>query len=584
MRSLRLALAQTNSTVGDLHGNYLKIVEYIEKAIAQQADIVAFPELAICGYPPEDLLLRPEFIDDNVRYLKKLLPLSEKITIVVGFVDRKDDIYNAAALLHQGAVEGVYHKHFLPNYSVFDENRYFQEGKSNPTFVFNDINIGINICEDIWYPGGPMHYQALFGDAEVIINLSASPYAMEKIADREEMLAVRARDNDVILAYCNLVGGQDDLVFDGSSVILSENGAAISRAPAFEEALLVADLHPDQVFSKRLHDPRRRKEKHFDPPEDKMVWKIALMPTEPKKKQPLPEIEPHLPMEHYEEIYAALTTGLRDYVHKNGFSKIALGLSGGIDSALVAAVAADALGPDNVMAISMPSEFTSDSSKTDAEKLAENFGIHFKEVAIGELYETYITALKPLFGDKEADLTEENLQARIRGTLLMGYSNKFGALILTTGNKSEYSTGYCTLYGDMVGAVAVIKDVPKLLVYELCRHRNNKAGFDIIPRNILTKAPTAELRHDQKDTDSLPPYEVLDPIIEAYVEKDLGFDEIVDMGFDRKTVQRVIRLTDINEYKRRQSAPGIKITARAFGKDRRFPITNRYKPGQDIGE
>jgi len=582
MRSLRLALAQTNSTVGDLAGNYKKIVDYINRAIEMEADIVAFPELAICGYPPEDLLLRPEFIDDNLQYLNKLLPLSEKISIVVGFVDRKDDIFNAAAILHQGSLEGVYHKQFLPNYSVFDENRYFQEGKSNPVFLYNGINIGVNICEDIWYPGGPLHYQALYGDAEVIINLSASPYAMEKIADREEMLSVRARDNDVILAYCNLVGGQDDLVFDGSSVILSENGEPISRAPAFEEALICADLHPDQVFSKRLHDPRRRKEKRFDPPEDKLVWKVALMPVEEKQKKPLPDTEPHLPMVRHNEIYAALTTGLRDYVHKNGFSKIALGLSGGIDSALVAAVAADALGPENVMAISMPSKFTSDDSKTDAEQLAENFGINFSEIAIGDLYNTYIDALKPLFGDREADLTEENLQARIRGTLLMGYSNKFGALILTTGNKSEYSTGYCTLYGDMVGAVAVIKDVPKLLVYELCRHRNNVAGFDIIPRNILTKEPSAELRPDQKDTDSLPPYEVLDPIIEAYVERDLGFDEIVSMGYDRDTVQRVIRLTDINEYKRRQSAPGIKITARAFGKDRRFPITNRYKPGTEI--
>lgn len=575
MRSLRIALAQTNSTVGDLAGNFDKMVSYIDKAQQQGVDLIAFPELTLTGYPAEDLLLRPEFIEDNLDYLHQLMPHSRDITILAGFVDRKDDIFNAAALLHQGKIAGIYHKHFLPNYSVFDENRYFQEGQSLPVYRLNNINIGVNICEDIWYPGGPTKNQALYGNAEIIINLSASPFVMGKVADRNQMLQVRARDNDVILAYVNMVGGQDELVFDGNSLLISESGDVICSAPAFEESLLISDVYPDRVFSKRLHDPRRRKEKLFGN-NGREIEYIDLPPLPAIKKPdlPAPQIAP-LP-ESNPEAYQALTLGVRDYVHKNGFQQIALGLSGGIDSALVCAIASDALGPENVTAISMPSDFTSKASKDDAREMAENLGIHFKEIAIRNLYESFLEALDPHFGDLPRDITEENLQARIRGTLLMAHSNKFGALILTTGNKSEMSTGYCTLYGDMVGALAVIKDVPKMLVYELCRYRNKIADGPFIPESIITKAPSAELRPDQKDTDSLPPYEVLDPIIKAYVEDDLGYDSIISQGFDAEVVSHVIRLVNMSEYKRRQGAPGIKITGRAFGKDRRFPITNRY--------
>lgn len=576
MRSIRVALAQINTHVGNLEQNFESIRKHTKMAIAEKCDIVAFPELALPGYPPEDLLLRPEFIDDNLLYLEKLLPLSRDITIVVGFVDRRDDIFNAAAVLHNGKVSGVYHKQFLPNYSVFDENRYFQEGREFPVFHLNGIPIGINICEDIWYPGGPTHHQALYGNAEIIINISASPYTMDKIQERNQMLAVRARDNAVIVAYVNLVGGQDDLIFDGSSIILSEEGDVIANATSFTESLLIADLQPGNVFTQRLHDPRRRKQKLLFAA-DTPINHVQLEDRRIEKPEAIVKPIRMPDLEHHAEIYEALKLGVRDYVHKNGFSKVVIGLSGGIDSALVCAVAADALGGKNVTGISMPSHYTSDHSKTDARELAENFAVNFHEVAIANLYHGYVEALGPLFDGKKADLTEENLQARIRGNLLMAFSNKFGNLVLTTGNKSEYSVGYCTLYGDMVGALAVIKDVPKLLVYELCEYRNRVAGKAMIPESTLTKAPSAELRPDQKDTDSLPPYDVLDPIVKAYVEDDLAFDEIVALGYSPETVQRIIRLTDINEYKRRQSAPGIKVTGRAFGKDRRFPVTNGYR-------
>ena len=576
MRTLRLAMAQMNATVGDLKGNFAKIVNFVEQAKAQHAHIVAFPELTLTGYPAEDLLLRPEFIEDNLEYLQKLIPYSKDISIVVGFVDRRDDIFNAAAFLHRGEMVDIYHKQFLPNYGVFDENRYFQEGKRLPVYKFNDINIGVNICEDIWYPGGPLHDQALYGNAEVIINISASPYAMEKVQDRTNMLKVRAQDSEVILAYVNLVGGQDDIIFDGTSVLISEDGDLIARAPSFEEALIVADVHPDNVFAKRLHDPRRRKEKLFVPP-NKNIQMITLEPSValPLNDIPAPEILPDLSTDA--EVYHALTLGLRDYVHKNGFSKVLMGLSGGIDSALVCAIAVDALGKENVTGVSMPSKFTSTLSKTDAQQLAENFGIDYHEVPIGRLHDLYLDELKPLFKETESGIAEENIQARIRGNILMALSNKFGALVLTTGNKSEYGTGYCTLYGDMCGAFAVLKDVPKMLAYALSRYRNAVAKFDIIPESIITKAPSAELRPDQKDSDSLPQYEVLDPILKAYVEDDLAFEEIVRLGFDEDLVKNILRLVDLNEYKRRQSAPGIKITPRAYGKDRRFPITNGYR-------
>ncbi len=581
MRRLRLALAQINPTVGDLEGNFKKIVAYVKKAAKLGADIVAFPEMVIPGYPPEDLLLKPEFIDDNLDYLQKLLPYSKDITIIVGFVDRQDDIFNAAGVLHRGVLAGVYHKHFLPNYGVFDEDRYFQAGTELPVFLFQDVRLGINICEDIWYPGGPTRDQALYGNAEIVINISASPYVVGKGENRFRMMAVRAEDNDVIVAYVNLVGGQDELVFDGNSFIISEEGDLIAHAPPFQESLIVADLHPDNVFNRRLHDPRRRKEKLFIP-EDKIIRHIPLpnRPTSGKSKPAIQTLRAEFP-EKTAEVYEALKLGLRDYVQKNRFHKVLLGISGGIDSALVATIAVDALGKDNVIGVLMPSEFTSRQSLKDARQLVQNLGVQHYEIPITPLYRAFLEQLQPYLKDLPMDITEENLQARIRGNLLMALSNKFGWLVLSTGNKSEISVGYCTLYGDMVGGFSVIKDVPKTLVYELARYRNRLAGRALIPESILSKPPSAELRPGQKDTDALPPYELLDPIVEAYVERDLSYEEIISQGFDPRTVQQVIRLVDGSEYKRRQGAPGIKITHRAFGKDRRFPITNRYNPFEE---
>ncbi len=577
MREIRLALAQINSTVGDIEGNFRKMVDYINRAINKGAEIIAFPELSLTGYPPEDLLLKPGFIEDNLTYLKKLVPYSKNITIIAGFVDKQDDIFNAAAVLNNQEIAGVYHKHFLPNYGVFDEDRYFQNGHETPVYILNEINIGINICEDIWYPYGAPRDQALYGNAEILINLSASPFSIDKTKQRVQMLKQRALDNTVIVAYVSMVGGQDELIFDGNSLIVSEDGALIVNAPSFQEDLLFADLHPDNVFTRRLHDPRKRKEKLFVPKE-KTVPQLQLSTTPTMKKKP-PLVEQSILefREETEEIYEALKLGLKDYVRKNRFEKVVLGLSGGIDSALVGAIASDALGNKNVMGIIMPSEFTSEQSLKDAQQLARNLNITIHEIWIDKILEVYLQELNPFFKKAPKDTTEENLQARIRGNLLMAFSNKFGWLVLSTGNKSEVSVGYCTLYGDMVGGFSVIKDVPKQMVYELCDYRNSIAGREIIPKSILTKAPSAELKPDQKDSDSLPPYEVLDPILKAYVEEDRSYEEIVSQGFNSVDVRKTIQLVDGNEYKRRQGAPGIKITHRAFGKDRRFPITNRYK-------
>lgn len=577
MRTLRLALAQINTIVGDFEANYQKMRDYIQQAKDIGADLIAFPEMALTGYPPEDLLLKPEFIEENLHYLGKLLEHTDNIAAIVGFVDRDDDIFNAAAVLQNRRIAGIYHKVFLPNYGVFDEDRYFQAGQGIQFYILNDIRIGINICEDIWYPGGPARDQALYGGAEIIVNISSSPYHFEKAQDRYRMLSIRAEDNDVIVAYVNLVGGQDELVFDGNSMVISEEGRLLCKAPSFQENLLTITLHPDNVFNKRLHDPRRRKEKLFIPPD----MEIAGVELDTVKKEPTEEI-PRSGIvgfrEPVAEAYEALKTGLRDYVRKNRFEKVVIGVSGGIDSALVTTIAVDALGAENVIGVSMPSQYTSGASKTDARQLVENLGVTFFEIPIKGLFEGFVQQLHPIFKDLPQDITEENIQARIRGSLLMALSNKFHWLVLATGNKSEVSVGYCTLYGDMVGGFSVIKDVPKTMVYQLAEYRNRLAGRDLIPERILTKAPSAELRPDQKDTDSLPPYEILDPILEAYVERDLSFDEIVSKGFDPEVVKRVIRMVDGNEYKRRQAAPGIKITPRAFGKDRRFPITNHYNP------
>ena len=571
MRRLRIALVQMNSVVGDLDGNARRIVEFTEQARAAGADLVAFPEMALTGYPPEDLLLKPTFVADNLRRLETVAAQTHGVTSVVGFVDANTDLYNAAALIHDGAVAMVYHKHHLPNYGVFDEDRYFQRGHTAPTFVLNGTTIGINICEDIWYPLGPAVEQASAG-AELIVNINASPYHIGKGRQRHRMLATRAADNSVIVAYTNLVGGQDELVFDGHALVFDQDGNCNARGRQFEEDVVIVDLDVESVFRTRLHDPRQRKERYgreFSPALT-LTGAAHEYPT-----LPVPSGVAFMPPGSPAEIYAALVLGTRDYVRKNGFRKVLIGLSGGIDSSLVAAIAADALGPENVVGVSMPSRYSSQGSKDDARGLAEALGIQFLTIPIEGPFQATLDALAPTFAGLPSGLAEENLQARIRGNLLMALSNKLGHLVLTTGNKSEMATGYATLYGDMAGGFAVIKDLPKTLVYEVARYRNSLGP--VIPPSVLTKEPSAELRPNQKDSDSLPPYDVLDPILKAYVEEDRAGDEIVAMGHDPEAVKRAIRLVDLSEYKRRQAPPGVKITARAFGRDRRLPITNRYR-------
>ena len=573
MRSLRIALAQINPTVGDLDGNVDKIVGHIEKARKAGAGIVAFPELAITGYPPEDLLLKTKFIDDNLNALKKVRENVGNIIAIVGFVDRRDDIYNAAAVLYDRKVIDVYHKRYLPNYGVFDEYRYFQSGTRSPVYRVDDTWIGVNICEDIWYPEGPARVQALAG-AEVIININASPYHIGKGQFREHMLSTRASDNLVIIAYLNTVGGQDELVFDGHSLVLDQDGTVIAMGRQFEEDLIITDVDLEGVMMKRLHAPLRRQE--VMKLEKGAVEKIIIPVKPPSRvKKPLTS-EKTLVMEELEEIYRALVLGTSDYISKNGFRDVVIGLSGGIDSAFVATVAVDALGKDNVKALFMPSSYTSAQSREDAFSLAANLGIKLTEISIQDIFESYLSVLKKVFRGLSPDVTEENLQARIRGNILMAFSNKLGWLVLTTGNKSEMSVGYATLYGDMAGGFAVIKDVPKTMVYELCRWRNNQ-GIVIIPESILFREPSAELKPNQRDTDTLPPYPKLDPILKAYIEDDKSFEEILSLGCEPECARKVIRMIDTSEYKRRQAPPGIKITPRAFGRDRRFPLTNKYR-------
>jgi len=578
MDNIRVGLGQIDVTVGDLDGNLRKILKYIEASKNLGVDILCFPELAVTGYPPEDLLLKPSFIEDNIETLAKVTNASDGLTIIVGFVDRKEDIYNAAAIIHNKKLVDVYHKRYLPNYGVFDENRYFQSGYRAPVYKLGRVILGVNVCEDIWYPGDPTREQALLGDAQIIINISSSPYYVSKVKSRERMLSVRASDYSVIVVFCNLVGGQDELVFDGHSVVIGERGEVIARASGFKEELLVVDISPGRVFRSRLHDPRKRKEKEAFWLESKQAEVIEITMQEPSRdSRPriTPEVEKILGVE--EEVFRALVLGTRDYVTKNDFKKVVIGLSGGIDSSLVAVIAVEALGKENVIGVSMPSRYTSSGSITDAEKLSENIGIELITVPIEKPFSAYLDMVSQVFSGKEQDVTEENIQARIRGNILMALSNKFGWLVLTTGNKSETSVGYCTLYGDMAGGFAVIKDVPKTFVYRIAEFYNNWKGKEIIPKTVIKKPPSAELRPNQKDTDSLPPYEILDPILKAYVEDDLSIEEIIALGFDENVVKRVIKLVDSNEYKRRQAAPGIKITVRAFGKDRRFPITNLYR-------
>ena len=572
---IRLALSQINVTVGDLAGNREKILDHGHRARDLGAHVVVFPELAIPGYPPEDLLFKPRFIQSNLDVLNELVLATQGVAAIFGFVDRHDDIYNAAAIACDGRLIDVYHKTYLPNYGVFDEDRYFQSGKTAGVYRLNGITFGVTICEDIWYPGGPAREQALAGDAEVLINISSSPFHDGKELLREQMIATRATDNSAVLAFCNLVGGQDELIFDGGSLIVDQEGRVVARAPRFEEDLLMADVDVEAVFRNRLHDSRRRKEKR-----DVSAPTIIDLPDlKPKSVCLSPSERPDFPRpdERLKNIYDALVLGTRDYVLKNGFEKVFIGLSGGIDSALVTAVAHDALGKENVVCVTMPTQFSSKGTFNDALQMAGNLDIRILTLPIQALFDQYLGLLADEFGDLPSNTAEENIQPRIRGTLLMALANKFRALVLAPGNKSELSMGYATLYGDMAGGFAVIKDIYKTLVYDLAHYRNGLSDHPVIPVSIIERPPTAELRDNQKDTDSLPPYPVLDPILKAYVEDDTSLQDIIALGYDAELVTRVIRTVDINEYKRRQAPPGIKITPRAFGRDRRLPITNRCR-------
>ncbi len=556
-QTLRIAIAQINCTVGDLDGNSEKISRYIQRAKGSGVDIISFPELALTGYPPEDLLLKPKFIEDNLKKIKELSKSVNDIVAVVGFVDRKGrDIYNAAAIIYNAKIYGIYHKMLLPNYGVFDEKRYFNPGDNPLVFKFGKFIFGVNICEDIWHKEGPTKQQALAG-AELILNINASPYHAGKIKEREEIIRKQAKASRLFIAYTNLVGGQDELVFDGQGMVVNDSGRIVSRAGAFKEDLLIADLN---IPVKKLRLSKR------------IITIADGLPS--KDRAPLSR-KGLSPLEAVAEIYQALLLGLRDYVTKNGFQKVVIGLSGGVDSSIVAALAVDALGKENVIGVFMPSRYSSSESEVDATQLAGNLGIKFITIPIEQIYKIYLMVLEPHFLGQDKDITEENLQARIRGNILMALSNKFGWLVLTTGNKSEMSTGYATLYGDMAGGFALIKDVPKQLVYKLARYRNSLSL--VIPERVLTKEPTAELRPNQKDRDTLPPYETLDPILKAYVEEDKDLAKIISSGLDKETVSRVLNMVDKSEYKRRQSPPGIKITPRAFGRDRRMPITNKYR-------
>ena len=574
---MRVALAQMNAVVGDIDGNAQRIQELISEARDQGAQLVVFPELALTGYPPEDLLLKTHFADAAGRALEEVAAGTHDIVALVGFPERADDLYNAAAVIADGEVRGVYRKMFLPNYSVFDEHRYFQAGTEPALIELNGVALGLTICEDIWEPGPPATSEALSG-AQAIVNLSASPYHAGKPLEREQMLVQRARDNLAAVIFCNLAGGQDELVFDGGSVAVDQEGNVLARAPMFEEALCVCTIDPGAVAAARLRDARHRAAVKRE--REQMA---PAVPTRARLRAPAPA-EPDRPggslaepLDREEEVYRALVTGVRDYVNKNGFERVVLGLSGGIDSALVALVAVDALGPERVSCVVMPSPYSSDETQADARSIARNLGADLVELRIEEPMEAFERVLADEFEDTEPDIAEENLQARIRGNLVMALSNKFGWLVLTTGNKSELSVGYATLYGDMAGGFAVLKDVFKGWVYRLVRWRNAREGRDLVPESVLERPPSAELRYEQRDDESLPPYEILDAILEGYIEEDLDAQQLMNRGLPEEDVERVIRLVDLAEYKRRQAPPGIRNSMRAFGRDRRMPITNRFR-------
>ncbi|HSN04647.1 MAG TPA: NAD+ synthase [Nitrospira sp.] len=588
MRILRIAMAQMNPTVGDIAGNTRAIKLWIKEARKAKADVVAFPELAVTGYPPEDLLLKSRFVADNLLALDEIARECRGLLAVVGYVGQgqagemktrrpvvaagQHELSNAAAVLGERGMIASYSKWILPNYGVFDESRYFHPGRRLPLITLRGATIGVNICEDIWFPDGPTRVQAAAG-AEVIVNINASPFHIGKSRTREQMLATRARENGVIVTYTNTVGGQDELVFDGNSLVIDQTGAVIARGKAFQEDFLLVDVNVDAVSRQRM---AQRRTKALGGKLAGALERVTVkLPAPSKRIRVVPSLQS--PREELAEVYDALVLGVQDYVRKNGFKKVVIGLSGGIDSAFTAVIAVDALGAENVLGLFMPSPYTAQASGEDVAELARRLHLTYETIAITPAFDAYRQSLAASFAGRPVDTTEENLQARIRGNLLMAFSNKFGHLVLTTGNKSEMSVGYATLYGDMAGGFAVIKDVPKTMVYDLSRLRNAMGTSAVIPKRVLDRAPTAELRPNQKDEDSLPPYPVLDPILKAYVEEDRSLEEIAAMGFDRAVAAKVIALVDRSEYKRRQAPIGIKITHRAFGKDRRMPITNGYR-------
>jgi NAD+ synthase (glutamine-hydrolysing) len=563
---VRIAACQINTVVGDLDGNLAAIMRALDEAEAAGCDIAAFPELAITGYPPEDLVLKPGFINDNLEALEKLAARTEQCAVIVGFVDAGRDLYNAAAVCAFGSVQGVYHKRLLPNYAVFDEQRYFAPGTGELSlFRIAGVRVGVSICEDAWSPTGPIAAQSE-GGAELVVNINASPYYAGRLAERERMLATRATDASCALLYVNQVGGQDELVFDGASLVFDANGDLVARGPQFTEDRLIVDVDVKPVFRKRLLDPRGRASGEPLPE--------VLISSERQSQEEAVPPQITEPLASVAEVYEALVLGTRDYVRKNGFTDVVVGMSGGVDSSLVAVIAVDALGAEHVHGVSMPSRYSSEGSKDDAQQLADALGIDFRVIPIEPAHSAFVEMLRPSFADLPEDLAEENIQSRARGVTLMALSNKFGWLVLATGNKSEMATGFSTIYGDMVGGYAVIKDVRKTLVYELCRERNRRGA--VIPEPVLTKPPSAELRPGQRDDQSLPPYDELDPILEAYIEDDLTAGELVQAGYDPALVRRIVTLVDRAEYKRRQAPPGVRVTPKAFGKDRRLPITNRY--------
>jgi NAD+ synthase (glutamine-hydrolysing) len=572
---MRLALAQINTVVGDLDGNRDRMLARLEEARGADADIVLFPELAVTGYPPEDLLLRPGFVRAAAHTLDEIARATRGIVALVGTPHFDRDLYNACAVCAAGDVKRIYRKRFLPNYGVFDEDRYFAPGSDLFLLEHGEVLIGPTICEDVWQPGPPATELALAG-AQLIANISASPFHLGKEREREQMLATRARDNVAFVAFVNAVGGQDELVFDGHSVVLDDNGEVLARAPGFEEALLVVDIEPTVAIARRLRDVRRRAlARDRGEPLDLETIHVGVPGPSTNGKPLRPEPAPLL--DDLEQMRRGLELGLRDYVEKNGFGEVVIAVSGGIDSALTAALAVEALGPERVHLVSMPSRFSSEGTQSDARALAENLGADFRELPIEPIVESFEAALAESFAGRERDLAEENVQARVRGVLLMALSNKFGWLVVTTGNKSELAVGYATLYGDMAGGFALLKDVFKTDVFRLAAYLNERAGRELVPRSTIERPPSAELRADQLDEDSLPPYAALDRVLEAYVELDRSREDLMSDGFDSDTVERALGLIDRAEYKRRQAPPGVKLRPKAFGRDRRVPITNRWR-------